>query len=139
MGLCFKTTQSLITFPTFFLLPPLDFGPFWARAGVKTTCVIGTDPPVTSVPESCSKYGGKAQGQVLQGSQRMEMEIMVLLYLPRCCHPQGQLLAQCSLTGAPALSQLPAFPFQHKEAGLGITWGQVSSSVYLFKSHRSCN
>lgn len=45
-------------------------GKSWGCPCIKTICVIGTDPPGTLVPQSCSKYGGKAQGQVLQGAQR---------------------------------------------------------------------
>lgn len=63
------------------------------------------------------------------------------LYLPGCPQPQGQLLAWRVLVGvlASTRTQLPALPLYHGEAGMGITQGQVSSSVYLFKGCRSCN
>lgn len=45
-------------------------GKSWHCLGIKATCVIRPDPSGTLVPQSCSKYGGKAQGRVLQGAQR---------------------------------------------------------------------
>ena len=71
------------------------------------------------------------------------MERMAPLYLPGCPPSPGTAIGtEWSGQGSclpSARTELPALPLWHGEAGLGIAWGQVSNSVYLFKGHRSCN
>lgn len=114
-------------------------GKSWGCLYIKATCVIGPDPPGTLVP---SKYGGKAQG--LRGAQRdqgWKWKEWLLFISQDVPIPRDSYWHRAVWSGLlPSKgTQLPALPLRHGEAGLGTAWGQVSSSVYLFKGHRNCN